>query len=322
MEDVALKEFLRLSDEVDATLTSVPPSFLSVRRQEGDLALFQGSERLGMLTPRAERNLSRITRINYGLIATLPETTLNEALKFQLASMESIGILRSPQETSQIIGFVEDVANYLKYSEVLDDLQASDLAYLRGNPITDDRILFFRALNRITPTDKKEMLIGLHTAVSSTANVASRVSFGVYRLICSNGLIDRSFSEQTIKSNDIKLMRAVFSTYFKSLSIYSGNLAKVIAKSEKIVPDRTRINEYLSLVSFPQTLVNSFKDVINNDNEAPLREAGVDSKITLWDWTCIMSSLAKQLPSLALRESSEKRIFSWINSFYKVLNNN
>lgn len=256
-------------------------------------------------TSRALNNTLRITGFSKKLFNELPEGQLNRDLNYQLGRFSSLGLIEEGNQVHSIFDYSR--RPYSSYMPFLDS--SFNHAYVKGSPIKDDYI----RLQTIEAEIEDGIQIGLAASISSNGLVRSKVSYGTYRMVCSNGVTipvlvkgSESYMDGTIFQGYVNAIRERLSDFKDFVNSSREEACKLSFDSQ---------DPYLEVLRVPknvkETLISCFNE--SEGSKDIMKAAGVDKVKNYWEAYNVLTYIANHAPGLTRAHAMENNVQSWFN---------
>ena len=260
------------------------------------------------LSPRATKNVLRLTGFSNRLFKELEVAELQTGINTQLARFDSLGMSVSEKE---VICVFNGKKTYVPYESFLPS--ASELCYIKGNPIESDVIVFQTDEGNVKVGDES-IILGMNVSVSSTGYTGTNVSCGTFREVCENGVSYPWFFNYKLPRFDTKLLGGILGEFKENKSKILDELAGFIRGLEDYAIHNV---EELHTVMEPLSLQRKLKEEIFMGYQRPeetrelFKKSGVDRISNLWDLFNVLTYQTNQLGGLRSFKWATLRVANW-----------
>jgi hypothetical protein len=260
------------------------------------------------LSERATKNLLSLTHFPKRLVSELTNDRVYSDLSFQLNKVPEIGISVVGDE---VISMFDSKKNaYVGYDELVPPKE--ELVSLYGSPLSDDKITFLTNEKTLSNV-MDEMFIGINAGLSSTGNERSEFSFGAFRVVCSNGLVDSMFSKDGTNKISPDFWGHIRDKYKNTAPLYAKNLERFIQScNEYDVKDVMHAETLSQSLPLPMKLKKEVLPVISNpdDFKDTYKRAGIKECSNLWEFVNLFTYFTTRLKN---RTSMNDYVYRWAN---------
>jgi hypothetical protein len=299
---------LEASRAIDSTLMNVPVKDiqLTVDREEMEMMMSAGGQEW-TLTPRALKNVAKLTRAPVSLMFNQSDPTLNAVFQRQLAELNSITVLRDPSNMENVISMFR-MDTYQPYETLLGDIK-DDIIRFSGDILESDSLTFQTGVGELPDT----IVYGANFTISANQMVKSSFSSGLYRLICSNGAVNKVFGNASMKDISPTILQSLVREFEQKRGEYEASVGETLEWMRATPVNRTTHWHALEQMRLPKRLVDKYKEVIATPAAfgQVLHEAKASGVETIYDSFNILTHLAKDLPLLSARSKLEAAAFEW-----------
>lgn len=312
---------LRVKEEKDATVVGVSPSNFSIEVQERQDAekgkvvrklVFSQNSDVYDVSDRAKNNILKLSGFTGKLLKELPVNKINDSLNYQLSKRASYGITRKSGILYSL--FDTDAVSYHPYDALL--VPKENLIKVSGNPLTSDFIEFQTTDQTLDRSG--QLVVGMNALVSSTGMTRSKFSYGVMRVVCTNGWVDSLFDVELLPFVSNELVASMYDLYKKKMGDFVTKLNSFVDGAEKFeVLNITHLEDLFTHLSCPPKIKQTVYGCLNREiSEASsqdllLKNAGVSGIKTLWDVFQVLLWLSNHAPSLKQSIGMGKNVFKW-----------
>lgn len=300
---------LEASRAIDATMHDIPVADieLTIDREAVEMYLEVKGERIGVMTPRALKNMSRLTRASVALMFNQSDPTLNSLVQRQLAELNSISVLHDPSAQSNIVSvFRKDT--YQPYDKLLESV-VGDIIRYEGDILESDSISFMTGVGELSDS----IVFGAQFGVSANNMARSTFASGLFRLICENGAVNKVYQNATIKDISPTILMSLVREFDQKKAEYVSEMEGVLDFMRNTPLNQTTHWHLLDGAHLPKKLVERYKDTIRNPVTYcdVVKGAAAQGVETVYDSFNILTHLAKELPAASARARAETCAFSW-----------
>ena len=307
---------LEASRAIDSTMQDIPVAdiTLDIDRENVEMYLAVKGERLGVLTPRALKNVSKLTRASVALMFNQSDPVLNALFQRQLAELNSVSVLHDPSAPANLVSvFRKDT--YQPYDKLLESVQ-NDIIRFDGDILESDSLNFMTGVGEMQDT----IVYGTQFTVSANSMARSTFSSGLFRLVCSNGAVNKVYQNATIKEISPAILMSLVREFEEKKGSYVAEVGTVIDFMQRTPVNQTTHWHTLDNFKLPKKLVERYKDTVRApdmycDVVQGAKASGVE---TVYDSFNILTHLAKELPLASARTRVETAAYSWAADLYAM----
>lgn len=269
---------------------------------------------------RATMNILSMTGFSTRLFQELDIGQLSADLNYQMARYNNIGIIMVRDAAISIFDTTEH--EYRAYTDLIPD--PPNIAFVRGSPITADSITFQTREVDLDAGTEEHLMLGMNSVISSTSRIANRFRFGVFRVVCSNGIVSPMFMRQDVPDIDINLFRGIMNGFRENIGEFAENF--IGFKNKMIVFNITReqLVEVLQYLSLAKTMKNICIACCERgeDVDAVMRAAGVERVSNLWEVFNVLTYLTNQIPNDKRSQHATRNVYDWADKILQMVNLN
>lgn len=294
---------------IDATLETVPVAdiVLTIDRDNVEMAMDVKGERAGVLTPRATKNVSRLTRASVPLMFNQSDPTLNAVFQRQLAELNTVSILRDPANFNNIIS-VFRTDTYQPYDKLIESI-AGDVVRFSGDVMESDAMTFMTGVGEMSDS----IVYGMNLTLSANGMARSQYSSGLFRLLCSNGAINKVHTSATIKEAAPAVVVALSREFAMKQESYVADVEELLEfmRNTKLVQQQHW--HLLDGYKLNKLVVDRYKETVNipDSNRDTIEGAKAGGVETLYDSFNILTHLAKDVELPSAKAKIETSALSW-----------
>lgn len=309
--EARVRTLLAAHKALDATLETVPVADidLTLDRENVEMIMEVKGERKGVLSPRATKNLSKLTRASVPLLFNQTDPTLNALFKRQLAEMNGVVILRDPSDFDSIVSvFPANV--YQPYETLLGDL-AEDVVDFSGDLLENDALTFvFKGVE----VPGMGLLTGLRLTLSANTMTRSSVCTSMKRVVNGTNAIDRVSMNSPIKEVSSVVVSALSREFGAKSAEHLAEVESTLAFARATPLNQSMHWHLLDGFKLNKKVVDRYKSAVQYPGEygEVLDAASVGGVTTLWDSFCLLISLARDVELPAARAKVETAAYSWL----------
>ena len=269
------------------------------------------------LTPRAVKNLSRLTRIPKHLLLDCTDPNINRIVQEQLVNMELPNLRTAVDDRGQHVFFQDAEKPYLSYSGFSEFFPAESTLQVQGSPYTHDAVRF---VTKGEEVDDGDMWAGLSVQLSSTLWKKAIFDFNIFRVICENGMIASILKFGSVlpaKDTTVPLVHAMMEARGDKLGAFADKFRKMLRTAKMLRLDEfdERVLEGLEADGFiskhlMKRAVKTLHKLEEGKDERFYEEVGMGGLSTAWEYMNLLTWEAKG-QSLTARPKSEEGIFRW-----------
>jgi len=283
-----------------------------------------------IFSKRACKNLCKYSGVPTSLIRSLTPETLTRVFVEQMGhkSLDEYRYALGPD--GEVVFAQPAELNYNGYNELLMNVQKfGDPIYVKGNPLSDEGIEFMFRSNSLDFDDQDKMLIGISLLFYPTQTHDTSITSLLYRLICSNGLIDpQSSTPRRFKKNDFNTVdiTAAVDYYINTpvANVYTDHVRTFKGRpmtGHQLIDESPVISNFVLPAAVKKA--NKYVEAIVEPTEgtegmrSALVTAGTPTIDTLWDGINVYSYVANEFPQLSSTKNIQTGVFNWAMNYLK-----
>jgi hypothetical protein len=277
--------------------------------------LVQYKNRELAVTMRAKNNLLRLAGFSNRLFQELPVDQLDNGLNFQMGKFRALGLVVAGENLVSV--FDNSKYPFNGYESVLPPKDR--LVFIKGSPLADD-FVNIQTIDREMESEGK-LIIGMNAVISSTGNVKSQFSYGVYRVICSNGWMDPIMSRRAVPTVDSAIFAGMVTAYSSEMHEYLDKLTKFIEFAKAYdTTNSDHVAELLEHLSVSKKIKDTVLTCVNRPAESAdiLQASGADSPHNLWGLFNVLTYISSRSPNARTSLSLGKNISQWAHRISSV----
>jgi len=308
---LTVKEILDESRAIDSTLLRVNAADLAFRADVDEMELFmtvKGRDGESLLTHRALGNVSRMLTASPKLIFNQTQPVLEALSSRQLAGVGEVGILFDPDVPGNVLSVFPYTSGYTLYDTLLKGSEDS-VVRVTGSLKESDKVTFLLAEGEL----QDSVVYGLNLGVSSTGMAKATTNTGLLRLRCTNGAVDRVFSNDAVDQINTTILKAYIQSFRDRAETYKEYFTGMYDFMRSTPIDPVGHLHLLKKAPIPTALKKKFEAALTSpaDYGDVLNEAGADAFVTVYDGFNVLTSLAKQVASGSSRRNMETAAWDW-----------
>jgi hypothetical protein len=271
-------------------------------------------ERLGVLTPRALKNLSKLVHATTSLMFNQSDAVLNALFQRQLAEINTVSVLHDPSAMDCIVSIFR-TGTYQPYDKLLESIK-DDIIRFDGDILENDALSFTTGVGELDDS----IIYGIQCTLSANGMARSTFSSALYRLSCGNAAINKVYQAATIKEVSPGIVLSLEREFNEKHLAYEAEVGEVLNFMRATPVNQTTHWHVLDSMKMPKKLVDRYKDTVRDpetycDVVQGAKAGGVE---TVYDSFNILTHLAKDLPLASARARSEAIAFSWAADLYAM----
>lgn len=294
----------------DVRVNVVDEMIVSIKKKERlerSLQVQYGGKKLAV-TARALKNILKLTGFSAKLFHDLPKEQLDTSMNFQLSKFKYLGIISRGDDLFSM--FDNSKNPYSSYEKVLPPREK--IVYIKGEPLYSDTIQIQTADHTIK--NHGDLIVGMNSILSSTANAKSQFSYGVYRVRCANGWTVPAYKKHSVAVMDPIVYQGMQKAYEAEVPMFVDKLEAFVDFASKYDTSKPeQVDELLSLLAVSTKTKKTLMSCIHNpvDADDVLRAAGVDSVNNLWGMFNVLTYISSRAPNMNQSINMGRSIANW-----------
>lgn len=310
----SLEDFKSALEVLDSGMTTVDISSRELLRDDTGLH-YDG---VGYLTERSMKNFAKSLSLPKGLLKELKIGTLNTVVKEQMIR-KGHNQYRMSVTDEQIHFLQPSQFPYLSYSHILEGLEEERISFIRGNPVLDEVVQMFFKNEEFEPDDGNDVYLGHCLSISDTCSKLPIINPMIYRLICTNGLMETrklATYRVSVEANNEAMIRDMIVSCIKNARNDSERQKDFIifANDHEIKSDPiTVMDELEEVTNIPAKTIQSARVLVQNFKEGDdsLSDVGIDELSTVWNYINLMTHVVQNLTSYVAITRTEQAMYAW-----------
>jgi hypothetical protein len=308
-------ELANLVQNIDDSVEEVDFSNKSFTKLDGRLEI--GG--VGVFSDRASKNLCRWSGVPMALVKEVTLPVFNQLIQeqFHRRSYTKFRIGRNPTDKNRIVFIQPAQEPYLRYNDLIKPFEQS-VWDVYGNPLEDDALRVVTKAMEINPNGE-DMFVGQRIRVSNINYGKLSSDFMTYRVICKNGLINATHCQSykiDTKNATPTFIADVLQARAKDCDVYGAGMKQFVMDADskevkdpvEVVCDKAEEAKFI-----PRRVIRDARveGAALKSNEKSLKDSGIPSLETVWNWINLFTLLCQASTLFAVRENCEKGAYAW-----------